>query len=473
MTDSTNRSSTQTLTITVGNTRPQLEVEGPVQGGFYEWTDTVHYRIGVTDPEDGTVDCNEVNLVIGLGHDEHSHPIDQKVGCEGDVVTDVIPEGHSPSSRLFYVLRASYRDHGAPGSGVLEGSQEITLRPKFWEAELYDRSQGVQQTVTSGASAGRRVGSISRGDWWAYENVNLRNIDSITARVSSGSNNNGRIEFRLDAPDGPMVAEVSVPNTGGWDSYRTLDPVPVSDPGGTHTLYLVAADDQAGDLLDLDWLRFNGMGVASKLAAHPSAEPSAGPAPLADDAEGRRAGRAGRHHVRVGPRGRQYGRGRRGDAHLRGSRHVPRDVQGDPRGHADRRGRRRRARVRAARRHARGDARELDAVRRRLHDGDRDVRPERRAVGGGPRRHVPGLPPVRLSGLPAGYASGTPYLRVEQQVVQTGRRRRGASSPIAGEVRRGGHRRRLPRLHGLVPARRRDHARDRRRGRARRTCVTG
>ena len=280
VTDSTSRSSTQTLTITVGNTRPQVNVEGPVEGGFYEWTDTVHYRISVTDPEDGTIDCDEVNLVIGLGHDEHSHPIDQKIGCEGDVVTDVIPEGHSPSSRLFYVLRATYSDHGAAGTGVLEGSREITLRPKFWEAELYDRSQGVQQTVTSGASAGRRVGSVSRGDWWAYENVNLRKIDSITARVSSGSNNNGRIEFRLDAPDGPKVGEVTVPNTGGWDSYRTLDPAPVTDPGGTHTLYLVAADDQAGDLLDLDWLRFNGVGVATKLAAHPTADPGTGPAPL-------------------------------------------------------------------------------------------------------------------------------------------------------------------------------------------------
>jgi PKD repeat protein len=194
----------------------------------------------------------------------------------------VIPEGHSPNSRIFYVLRASYRDHGAPGSGQLEGTNEITLHPKFWEAELYDLSQGVQRTNHGGASAGQRVGSVSRGDWWAYRDVNLKNIDSITTRASSGSNNDGRIEFHVDSPTGPKVAEVTIPNTGGWDSYRTLDPVPVQDaPAGSHTLYLVGADDQAGDLLDLDWLRFNGMGVSSKLSTDVSAEPSRGAAPLA------------------------------------------------------------------------------------------------------------------------------------------------------------------------------------------------
>lgn len=281
VTDSTNRASTQTVTITVGNTRPQVKVNGPVDGGFFEWTDVVGYTIDVSDPEDGTINCNEVLMKIGLGHDEHAHPIGQLDGCAGEVVTDVIPEGHSPNSRLFYVLEGSYTDHGAEGSGVLDGKDEITLRPKFWEAELYDLSQGVQQTQTSTASAGRRVGSISRGDWWAYRDVNLKNIDSITTRVSSGSNNNGKIEFHIDSPTGPKIGEVTVPNTGGWDTYRTLDPAPITDPGGTHTLYLVGADDQAGDLLDLDWLRFNGRGVATRLSTDVSATPSRGAAPLA------------------------------------------------------------------------------------------------------------------------------------------------------------------------------------------------
>jgi cytochrome c len=420
VTDSTNRSSTQTVTITAGNTRPRLEVVGPVQGGFYEWTDTVHYEITVTDPEDGAINCDEVNLVIGLGHDEHSHPIDQKIGCEGDVVTDVIPEGHSPNSRIFYVLRASYRDHGAPGSGVLEGSEEIMLRPKFWEAELYDLSQGVQRTNHGGASAGRRVGSISRGDWWAYEDVNLRNIDSITTRVSSGSNNNGRIEFRIDSPTGPKIGEVTVPNTGGWDTYRTLDPAPITDPGGTHDLYLVGADDQPGDLLDLDWLRFNGMGVSTKLATHPTAEPSRGAAPLATTLK------AG---VQDAPASAtfswDFGDGQTGEG---------REVQhtyADPGVYQ-----------------ARVTVTDGDTV---LAEGGVEVRAFEKLDGTlstSPETATPFVGDTttvnatfapsgdqspagrdvtfqvyresRLSGLPAGYGSGTPYPKVEEQVVRTG-----------------------------------------------------
>ena len=207
----------------------------------------------------------------------------------------MIPEGHSPNSRLFYVLEGSYTDHGAAGSGVLDGKHEVTLRPKFWEAELYDLSQGVQQTQTSTASAGRRVGSVSRGDWWAYQRVNLRNIDSITARVSSGSNNNGRIEFRIGSPTGTLIGEVTVPNTGGWDVYRTLDPAPLSNvPEGTHTLYMVGADDQAGDLLDLDTLRFNGRGVATRSVHRRDGDAVARGGAARDHAEGGRAGCPGR-----------------------------------------------------------------------------------------------------------------------------------------------------------------------------------
>ena len=105
---------------------------------------------------------------------------------------------------------------------------------------------------------------MSRNDWWAYRNVNLKNIDSITARVSSGSNNNGRIEFRIDSPTGPKIGEVTVPEHGRL--RRLPDARPGGDqpiPGGTHTLYMVGQDDQAGDLLDLDTLRFNGRGVST------------------------------------------------------------------------------------------------------------------------------------------------------------------------------------------------------------------
>ena len=108
-------------------------------------------------------------MKIGLGHDEHAtrSASRRRLRRRGRDRRD--PRG--PLAQLAAVLRAARArtpTTAPPGSGLLDGKHEVALRPKFWEAELYDLSQGVQQTQTSTASAGRRVGSVSRSDWWAY-----------------------------------------------------------------------------------------------------------------------------------------------------------------------------------------------------------------------------------------------------------------------------------------------------------------
>ena len=331
-----------------------------------------------------------------------------------------------PLAELAALLRAPRDLHAttAPrAAGVLEGSQEITLRPKFWEAELYDLSQGVQQTVTSARERrpARRLGQPRR-----LVGVRERQPAATSTRsrprVSSGSNNNGRIEFRLDAPDGPKIGEVTVPNTGGWDIYRTLDPAPMTDPGGTHTLYLVAADDQAGDLLDLDWLRFNGMGVATKLAAHPTADRRHRRRAAADDPR-RRACRTrrpattfawdfgdGQH--RPGRRGRRTATPRRAPtgatftATLDGDDDRPTAASTCARSSAST------GTLAVTRESATpfvGDPTTVSAT----FDPSGDQSAAGRDVTFQVYRES------RLSGLPAGHSSGTPYPRVERRCVQT------------------------------------------------------
>ena len=55
----------------------------PPNGGFFDWGDQVKFTITVTDPEDGTIDCDDVQLQSILGHDTHGHPLDQYTGCDG------------------------------------------------------------------------------------------------------------------------------------------------------------------------------------------------------------------------------------------------------------------------------------------------------------------------------------------------------------------------------------------------------
>jgi hypothetical protein len=47
---------------------------------------------------------------------------------------------------------------------------------------------------------------------------------------------------------------------GSYDNWRDVT-VPVSDPSGTHTLWVNFNSDASDFVLELDWIRFNGQGV--------------------------------------------------------------------------------------------------------------------------------------------------------------------------------------------------------------------
>lgn len=73
---------------------------------------------------------------------------------------------------------------------------------------------------------------------------------------------------RVDSPTGAELGSVFVPSTGGWTNYIDLDPVPITDPGGTHKLYLTFSGG-----FDVDSFKF--------LRSMP--QPCTGPRPPADD----------------------------------------------------------------------------------------------------------------------------------------------------------------------------------------------
>ncbi|KAA9373008.1 PKD domain-containing protein, partial [Microbispora cellulosiformans] len=70
------------VVVNAGNTKPEVKVELPPNGAFFEFGDQVKFKVTVTDAEDGTVDCSKVQIQSILGHDTHGHPLDQTTGCE-------------------------------------------------------------------------------------------------------------------------------------------------------------------------------------------------------------------------------------------------------------------------------------------------------------------------------------------------------------------------------------------------------
>ncbi|MEU2573585.1 ThuA domain-containing protein [Streptomyces anulatus] len=277
--------------ITVGNTRPEVTIQQPPDGGMFSFGDTIPFTVKVTDKEDGRsgpIDCSRVVVQSQLGHDTHLHPLDNYTGCTGEIVTDA-GDSHGPGQNLYYGITAQYEDKGAPDTPALTGSTSLTLRTSFREAEHRTTTGGANGGADIGgradASGGKRLIEIEDGDWIAFHPVNLKGVESVTVGASSGGLG-GTVEFRAGSPTGAPLGSVRIPNTGGYE--KLVSPTTkLRNPGGTTTLYAVFTNpdwspDKA-DLLSVDWLHFNGPGVEKKAGTKVTvkAGPVSGTAPLA------------------------------------------------------------------------------------------------------------------------------------------------------------------------------------------------
>lgn len=78
---------------------------------------------------------------------------------------------------------------------------------------------------------------------------------AFTASVASGANG-GTIEIHLDSPEGPLLGNLAVKSTGGWNEWRTQQTA-VSGATGVHDLVLVFRGADQGPLFNLDYWQFS------------------------------------------------------------------------------------------------------------------------------------------------------------------------------------------------------------------------
>ncbi|MFE2726161.1 ThuA domain-containing protein [Kitasatospora sp. NPDC059327] len=260
VTDPTGRTGTANLSITAGNTTPTVRFNGPADGAMYAWGDLIPYSVSVTDPEDGTIDCNRVTTQGNIGHDAHKHPLGSPIqGCSGTIVAEADEEHQNSNAHI--IGSASYTDNGATGLPALTGSAGVVLQPKRKQAEYYGGASGVRVESRTGAESGARVTDISDNDWISFKPVNFTGIQQVSFKVSSPAGG-GTIELRAGSPTGRLVASSPVTGTGGADSYVSLPPVDVTDPGGTVDLYVVFRTTVANGFT-LDSITYSGPGVGA------------------------------------------------------------------------------------------------------------------------------------------------------------------------------------------------------------------
>jgi hypothetical protein len=246
-------------------------VDVPVDGGLFDFGDTIPFAVTVTDPEDGPINCAEVEVSFVLGHDTHGHAETTVNGCSGTLPT--FEEDASHGGNVFGVISASYTDHGGAG-GVpsLTTVTQVQIRQKHNEVELVLNQSGTNVQTTSDAGGGQHRGSLSNNDWIQLNGpFNLLNISALTFRVADGGgggtpgNPLAAVQVRLDAVDGPILQTAELTATGGTGAWESQT-FPLVDPGGGHELFLVIQQVPGGrtgnNLFNLNWVEFGGTGVA-------------------------------------------------------------------------------------------------------------------------------------------------------------------------------------------------------------------
>lgn len=135
-----------------------------------------------------------------------------------------------------------------------EGVNPIgTLNPfKRTQAETIAFSQGIK-TEWNTNKGDIFVSDIQNGDWLKVREVEFsKQPSSIELRAASPLQG-GRIEVRLDAPDGKMIANVAVTPTGGWEEWETFNANITEEVSGKHDVYFMFKGLKGPKLFNFDW----------------------------------------------------------------------------------------------------------------------------------------------------------------------------------------------------------------------------
>ena len=260
VTDRTGKTGAADVAISVGNTAPVVRIDAPPDGSFFRFGETIRYRVTPSDAEDTAIDCARVTVQLFQGHDTHSHPLQQSIGCEGEFPVQN-EAGHSGESNLFLLLDAVYTDAGAPGVAPLATQARVRLQPHRLQAEHFASSASPAPLPSHDPQGGGLdIPSVSHGNTLSFRPIRLDGIGSISFRVQPGGNG-GRIEVRDGAPDGPLLGTAEVPPGGDEEPYRNVT-ARIRNPGESREVFFVFLRSPGDrDLFSLNWIEFDTEGV--------------------------------------------------------------------------------------------------------------------------------------------------------------------------------------------------------------------
>ncbi|HET9870201.1 MAG TPA: carbohydrate-binding protein, partial [bacterium] len=121
-------------------------------------------------------------------------------------------------------------------------------------AVMMAKESGIQTEKCS--EGGMDVTATNSGDWTQVRNLDFGSgASSFTARVA-GTVGGASLQIRLDSATGPLVGTLSVPNTGGTQTWQNAS-CPISGATGLHDVFFVFAGG-SGTLFNFQSYSFSG-----------------------------------------------------------------------------------------------------------------------------------------------------------------------------------------------------------------------
>jgi hypothetical protein len=147
-------------------------------------------------------------------------------------------------------------------SSSSQSAQSVTI-----QVENYASMLGVFNQTTDDVGGGQNVYNFNTGDWMSFSNtaisVPANGTYTITYRVAS---TNSASSFVLkEASDDSTLDTVTVPNTGGWQTWVDVKRT-VTLTKGTHSFKLVSL---AGNI-NMNWFRIDNVSLASATSSSSS-----------------------------------------------------------------------------------------------------------------------------------------------------------------------------------------------------------
>lgn len=163
-------------------------------------------------------------------------------------------------NRVFIDEDGTIQDIAADLKGVapvrhLDPYVRVEAETMAWsagiEVEPANAEDGSDQNVPN-----RVVTAIHNGDWIAVANVDFGAGASAFTAVVSGGSGDGRIELRLDQPDGSLIGTLAVPSASGPDQWVEVS-TDITGAEGVHDVYFVFRGEPDQELFKFDRWTFS------------------------------------------------------------------------------------------------------------------------------------------------------------------------------------------------------------------------